>query len=136
MIWSILKMHNHQYEQFDAESLDFIKLAFTNQRFRNLIGRDNVKEFHIKWTAHIVDLKENDDTGINKNIREEGDPYKVGDRKQDMKSEEVNERVKLLKVQDPIMNPKKTRFIVRFQILSMIEQALFELLSRINCWNI
>ena len=50
-----------------------------------------------------------------------------------MKSEEVNERVKLLKVQDPIMNPKKPRFIVRFQILSMIEQALFELLSRINC---
>ena len=41
-------MQNHQYEQFDAESLDFIKLAFTNQRFRNLIGRDNVKEFHIK----------------------------------------------------------------------------------------
>ena len=49
------------------------------------------------------------------------------------KSEEVIERVKLLKVQDPIMNPKKLRFIVRFQILSMIEQALFELLSRINC---
>ena len=50
-----------------------------------------------------------------------------------MKSEEVIERVKLLKVQDPIMNPKKPRFTVRFQILSMIEQALFELLSRINC---
>ena len=27
MISSILKMHNHQYEQFDVESLDFIKLA-------------------------------------------------------------------------------------------------------------
>ena len=43
------------------------------------------------------------------NSKEEGDPHKVGDRKQDMKSEEVNERVKLLKVQDPIMNPKKSK---------------------------
>ena len=49
MISSILKMHNHQYEQIDVESLDFIKLAFTSQRFRNLIlGVDNVNEFHIK----------------------------------------------------------------------------------------
>ena len=45
MISSILKMHNHQYEQFDVESLDFIKLAFTNQRFRNLILGVDVKGF-------------------------------------------------------------------------------------------
>ena len=43
------------------------------------------------------------------NSKEEGDPHKVGDKKQDMKSEEVIERVKLLKVQDPIMNPKKPK---------------------------
>ena len=81
-----------------------------------------VKEFRIKRT------------GNSKNIKEEGDPHKTWRQEtNDMKSEEVIERVKLLKVQDPIMNPKKPRFIVRFQILSMIEQALFELLSRINC---
>ena len=61
MISSIIKMHNQQYEQFDVSYLDFIKLAFSNQRFRNLIlGVDNVKEFHVKRTAHIVNLKEND----------------------------------------------------------------------------
>ena len=103
-------MHNHQYEQFDAESLDFIKLAFTNQRFRNLIGRDNVKEFHIKWTAHIVNLKENDDTGNNKNIKEEDDPHKAWRQEtNDKKSKEVIERVKLLKVHDTIMNPDKPK---------------------------
>ena len=39
----ILEMHKYQYEQFDVSYLDFIKLAFSNQRFRNLIGRDNIK---------------------------------------------------------------------------------------------
>ena len=48
-----------------------------------------------------------------------------------MKSEEVKYKVTYQRVQDPIMDPKNPRFIVRFQILSMIEQALFELLSRI-----
>ena len=96
--------------------------------------REVVKEFRIKRTAHIVNLTENDDTGNSKNIKEEGDPHKTWRQEtNDMKSEEVIERVKLLKVQDPIMNPKKPRFIVRFQILSMIEQALFELLSRTKC---
>ena len=111
-----------------------MKLAFTNQHFKNLSCRGDVKEFRIKRTAHIVNLTENNDTGNSKNIKEEGDPHK-GWRQEtnDKKSEEVIERVKLLKVQDPIMNPKKPRFTVRFQILSMIEQALFELLSRINC---
>merc|ERR1711873_309573 len=75
-------------------------------------------------------------TGKSKNIKEEGDPHKTWRQEtNDMKSEKVNERVKLLKVQDPIMNPKKPRFTVRFQILSMIEQALFELLSRIKLLN-
>ena len=69
-----------------------------------------VKEFRIKQTAHIVNLTEDDDTGNSKNIKEEGDPHK-GWRQEtnDKKSEEVIERVKLLKVQDPIMNPKKLK---------------------------
>ena len=38
-------MHRYQYEQFDVSYLDFIKLAFSNQRFRNLIGQDDIKIF-------------------------------------------------------------------------------------------
>ena len=69
-----------------------------------------LKEFHIKWTAHIVNLKENDDTGNNKNIKEEDDPHKAWRQEtNDKKSKEVIERVKLLKVQDPIMNPDKPK---------------------------
>ena len=72
--------------------------------------RGDVKEFRIKWTAHIVNLKENDDTGNSKNIKEEDDPHKAWRQEtNDKKSEEVIERVKLLKVQDPIMNPKKPK---------------------------
>ena len=71
---------------------------------------NDVKEFRIKHTAHIVNLTENDDTGNSKNIKEEGDPHKTWRQEtNDMKSEEVIERVKLLKVQDPIMNPKKPK---------------------------
>ena len=103
-------MHNYQYEQFDASYLDFIKLAFTNQRFRNLIGRDNVKEFNIKQTAHIVKIKENDDTGNNKNMEKEDDPHTAGRQEtNDKKSKEVIERVKMLKVQGPMMNPKNLK---------------------------
>ena len=69
------------------------------------------------------------------NSKEEGDPHKVGDRKQDMKSEEVKYKVTYQRVQDPIMDPKNPRFIVSFQILSMIEHVLFELFRRINLCN-
>ena len=56
-----------------------------------------VKEFRIKNTAHIVNLTGDDDTGNNKNIKEEGDPHK-GWRQEtnDKKSKEVIERVKLI----------------------------------------
>ena len=43
------------------------------------------------------------------NSKEEGDPHKVGDRKQDMKSEEVKYKVTYQGVQDPIMDPKKSK---------------------------
>ena len=103
-------MHKYHYEQFDVSYLDFIKLAFTNQRFRNLIGRDNVKEFNIKQTAHIVKIKENDDTGNNKNIKEEDDPHKAWRQEtNDKKSKEVIEKVKLLKVHDTTLDPDETK---------------------------
>ena len=56
-----------------------------------------VKESRIKHTAHIVNLTGDDDTGNNKNIKEEGDPHK-GWRQEtnDKKSKEVIERVKLI----------------------------------------
>ena len=103
-------MHKYQYEQFDVSYLDFIKLAFTNQRFRNLIGRDNVKEFNIKQTAHIVKIKENDDTGNDKNMEKEDDPNTAGRQENnDNKSKEVIEKVKLLKVHDTMMDPDKPK---------------------------
>ena len=69
-----------------------------------------VKESRIKHTAYIVNLTGDDDTGNNKNIKEEGDPHK-GWRQEtnDKKSKEVIEKVKLLKVHDTIMNPDKPK---------------------------
>ena len=123
----------YQYEQFDVSYLDFIKLAFTNQRFRNLIGRDNVKKFNIKWTAHIAKIKENVDPGNDKNMEKEDDPNTAGRQENnDNKSKEVIEKVKLLKVHDTTMDPDKPSLSVRIQTLSMLVQVLIKLLSRIN----
>ena len=103
-------MHKYQYEQFDVSYLDFIKLAFTNQRFRNLIGRDNVKKFNIKQTAHIAKLKENVDPGNNKNVEKEDEPDTAGRKENnDNTSIEVIQEVKLLKVHDTTLDPDETK---------------------------
>ena len=61
-------------------------------------------------SSKTVNLTENDDTGNNKNIKEEDDPHKAWRQENnDKKSKEVIERVKLLKVHDTIMNPDKPK---------------------------
>ena len=99
-------MHKYQYEQFDVSYLDFIKLAFSNQRFRNLIGRDNVKIFNIKQTVHIAKLKENVDPGNDKIVEKEDEPNTAGKQENnDNTSKEVKDEVKLLKVHDTTLDP-------------------------------
>ena len=85
-----------------------------------------VKESRIKHTAHIVNLTGDDDTGNNKNIKEEGDPHK-GWRQEtnDKKSKEVIERVKMLKVQGPMMNPKNLKTHSPFSDIVIDRTSLF-----------
>ena len=71
----------YQYEQFDVSYLDFIKLAFSNQRFRNLIGRDNIKIFTSNRPYILLSLMKMSTPEMTRLWKKKMNPTRLGNRR-------------------------------------------------------
>ena len=126
-------MHSYQYEQFDVSYLDFIKLAFSNQRFRNLIGRDNIKIFTSNRPYILLSLMKMSTPEMTRLWKKKMNPTRLGNRRTMIIHQKRSRmRSKGLKLITPLWILMKKKLSVRIKTLSTLVKVLIILLNRIN----